>query len=1243
MFNTLSIQQKAKDKPHGLFFQPKLTINQPGDAYEQEADAMADRVMRQPASRDASPVTFFKPAPVLRVQAKCAECEKEELQRKEEVADIDAPAAESPVAALPVQRKCAHCEEEEKKEQRKENGISTPTVTPNVEQVLQRQGEQMDGPTRSFMENGFGRNFSNVQIHNDAQAHQSSADVNALAYTHKNHVVFGAGQYQPGTNNGNRLLAHELTHVVQQNGDGAALQREPSKDGTGQTIEEMLVANSFETKWKKFTDATDSMMRSMYADTPVLELSGGPTTDPLYDSNKQDALAQVDDIFVQLQQSDVDAYTYGMDFAQRLRFLRLNDRADEAVKLYQEGAVLQGYMKHDGAPVEKDFGNVGSNNGAAQQPAPVNTPVTGSGGSAASGGGSKPPAPVNNAQQANGTDTTPPADPGYTPAEEKYIKDGSAPLPFEGDLIVKLPYQNYLMVAKGKPYYIAGNISSAVANGKVIFGYTNFVIIQDLASMANKVEKYYVVSLVTQGAVWQGEAKFSSNDFKSSIFGKEGEKPKIEAIFNRLNSTRNMQVMDVVLQDIDIYPNEVLTYTTTKKMVGALKNEYTASPEVAKEVFDDTDKLITGDKKSEAADKLAELNEAAFAFLTTDKKIEYIKLLVNAWTWQAQEKAIIEIFKSCADIVEFNKIKDTLKSEKVWDGSSMWDKMFADLDNEYWSLLVTIGMKFNKTTFTLSDFTTVLWEYVRNMSAIGVFINSNGEPEVIPNMLKEIESAAKGAINFLEGLWDGIVMLVSHPDKLVEGVDHMINLILNLQLVQIGYPPAIEYVGKVFTQISSQVVAGFRGLTLMGATDTVMKKVKWAIIWEVASWFIGVGEIKAALKSVQIGGLTEKALAVARIFSRAAGIGKALEETEMVARFEKLTALMVKESKLIKSEEEAMSLISKLNDAELEKLVTAMQRGDIPADVTLAQLAKQNPELEGLVSKMDAMEKLAGADAKVVMKEGEIKQLQNLISQEADPMFEKLLNKEKQVFEAKVKEPGNVFEVVDKEMMKEGYDVEVKVGDHTYRRKLEDGTWCRFSTKKCNLTLDNSAVNKQNPRRINAGTEPVGVEPRARGFAIEDAHLENLRSQGWKGLPDRFGSIDAYNGGKAVQGVREGLPVTRINGADVLSVKSTSIVNPAELEKKVQGDLAAIANRNTYTRRELDVFVGNPASKNLHLIFEKGFFAKVVDNKEVLKTLKKLEKECASAGVKFEWFVIPENGNIQNGKKFLKAMQLDEL
>jgi hypothetical protein len=97
--------------------------------------------------------------------------------------------------------------------------ISSPPVgdvPPIVHEVLRSPGQPLDAGNRAFMEPRFGRDFSGVRVHTDPRAAESAQAVNALAYTVGRDVVFGAGQYAPTSHAGQRLLAHELTHVVQQ-------------------------------------------------------------------------------------------------------------------------------------------------------------------------------------------------------------------------------------------------------------------------------------------------------------------------------------------------------------------------------------------------------------------------------------------------------------------------------------------------------------------------------------------------------------------------------------------------------------------------------------------------------------------------------------------------------------------------------------------------------------------------------------------------------------------------------------------------------------------------------------------------------------------------------------------------------------------------------------------------------------------------------------------------------------------
>ncbi|HEX3717785.1 MAG TPA: DUF4157 domain-containing protein [Verrucomicrobiae bacterium] len=175
-----------------------LRVGEANDAFEREADSAADQIMA--GSAGAADWALADVSIGTRLQRKCAcggsgECEeckdKETLHRK---ASGDAPA----------------------------NG-----VPPVVHSVLNSPGRPLDHSAQSFFGNRFGRDFGNVRIHTDSTAAESASSVNALAYTVGNHVVFGHGQFAPSTHEGGHLLAHELSHVIQQeNGAVPALRRQ---------------------------------------------------------------------------------------------------------------------------------------------------------------------------------------------------------------------------------------------------------------------------------------------------------------------------------------------------------------------------------------------------------------------------------------------------------------------------------------------------------------------------------------------------------------------------------------------------------------------------------------------------------------------------------------------------------------------------------------------------------------------------------------------------------------------------------------------------------------------------------------------------------------------------------------------------------------------------------------------------------------------------------------------------------
>jgi hypothetical protein len=167
--------------------QAKLMVGQVDDPLEREADSLADAIMRMPA-----------PGPAVSA------------------------------ARLHVSRKCAACEEEEKRrlQTKSTGGAEAP---PSVYEVLGEPGQPLDTEALAFFEPRLGRSLEKVRVHTDEKAARSAESVQATAYTVGGNIAFGRGQYRPTSEEGMRLIAHELAHVIQQSANSETPSAAPNR------------------------------------------------------------------------------------------------------------------------------------------------------------------------------------------------------------------------------------------------------------------------------------------------------------------------------------------------------------------------------------------------------------------------------------------------------------------------------------------------------------------------------------------------------------------------------------------------------------------------------------------------------------------------------------------------------------------------------------------------------------------------------------------------------------------------------------------------------------------------------------------------------------------------------------------------------------------------------------------------------------------------------------------------------
>ena len=200
--------EPAQVLPKSLLVFPKLVLGNSNDTYEKEADQMADQVI-------SGSSTLVKSTPVIGTS----------------------------IAGVPV----------------------SPALQTQIESKLGK-GSALDRPTESFMSARFGANFSNISIHNDNTAGEMANILQAKAFTVGKDVFFNPSKYQPNSKEGKQLLAHELTHTLQQNSAPQTIQKDDDESPTGVDIDfDMLPPHLQLTLPHFLLDADTSRIRTQFS------------------------------------------------------------------------------------------------------------------------------------------------------------------------------------------------------------------------------------------------------------------------------------------------------------------------------------------------------------------------------------------------------------------------------------------------------------------------------------------------------------------------------------------------------------------------------------------------------------------------------------------------------------------------------------------------------------------------------------------------------------------------------------------------------------------------------------------------------------------------------------------------------------------------------------------------------------------------------------------------------------------
>jgi len=293
--------------------QANLKVSEPGDPHEKEADAVADKVVS--SDNTAENTSGASPSISRLVQR---QEEEEEVQASHLVMRQEEEEEEMQMKPW-IMKQVEEEEEEEEEMMQPKSGDKVNSAPSWVSRQLKNNsgGAPLPGKTRSFMESRIGADFDHVRIHTDDKAAEMNNTLNARAFTNRDDIYFNRGQYDPSTKEGKHLLAHELTHVVQQ---GSGLNRQVEEE------EEMMQAKAGENLIQRDEQApeggeeTEAPASEQVEDTEA-EVTPEPeatsTTDPvtgfiadliedqLSDSSLRGHLSSLGDTLEELAEEDV--------------------------------------------------------------------------------------------------------------------------------------------------------------------------------------------------------------------------------------------------------------------------------------------------------------------------------------------------------------------------------------------------------------------------------------------------------------------------------------------------------------------------------------------------------------------------------------------------------------------------------------------------------------------------------------------------------------------------------------------------------------------------------------------------------------------------------------------------------------------------------------------------------------------------------------------------------------------------
>ena len=453
------------------------------------------------------------------------------------------------------------------------------------------------------------------------------------------------------------------------------------------------------------------------------------------------------------------------------------------------------------------------------------------------------------------------------------------PSPFEGELVAI--FGEDAVRIHSQRYAIANHLSRALGWGEYLFGTKAFVILE--GPFAEPGSLYYVLG-TTQGLTWgPHQPSTGQGDVRARYWASYLSDALGKSYVPRVLVTGNGD---------SLFPNHP-----------QLLEEFWSEPEPSEIpsqlarslVFAEINHLLDHQNLEAGAQRLAELDAHAFSLLDWETKARYLQVLINS----PQEVAIIEIIKSIHRRSELFAALSRLQK------AGLYDQIFAHLNHHTWSLFILVGERFSSPEPMTLDF------LVKLLQEVGLIPLSLETGLFNTAVLAEIEASARG--------------FVVQPEKLVTDREPLVQLLVMVHLARLGYQPAVVYLDNLLSLRSQKVISGFRGAMILNITGEPLERIKWAIIEEIASWLMGVGEVRSIS-------------AMARLLGILGCLGGTTETEHLTGKLQTLARIVSQSGPIFHHEDEVLRILSDLSEEEVRLLALALEAVTLDESMDLARL-----------------------------------------------------------------------------------------------------------------------------------------------------------------------------------------------------------------------------------------------------------------------------------------------------------------